>query len=150
MRVLHDVARKSCSQSKPLYNVVVFLNDHLKNFKACATRPQISFLDYADTAKASFIDAGGRWVDWAPFIRKLLNTFLCLSQLLSNAVYALFIAQNIKPVRLDHLYCSLRRRSGERSACQVMSFSDYRSLWRRGDGRSQLSILRPNGNTEFH
>jgi len=66
--------------------------------KACATRPHISFLDYADTAKASFIDAGGRWASWASFIRKLLNTFLCLSQLLSNAVYALFIAQNIKPI----------------------------------------------------
>ena len=36
----------------------------------------------------------------APFIRKLLNTFLCLSQVLSNAVYVLFIAQNIKPVIL--------------------------------------------------
>ena len=45
-------------------------------------------------------DAGGRWVKWASFIRKLLNTFLFFSQLLSNAVYALFIAQNIKPVSI--------------------------------------------------
>jgi hypothetical protein len=58
----------------------------------------VVFLDYADTAEAAFLDAGGSWVRWAPFIRKLLNTFLCLSQILSNAVYVLFIAQNIKPV----------------------------------------------------
>jgi len=58
----------------------------------------VTFLDYADTARASFQDAGGRWVKWASFIRKLLNTFLFFSQLLSNAVYALFIAQNIKPI----------------------------------------------------
>ena len=77
------------------YTMLIFI----MQFQACATRPHISFLDYADTAKASFIDAGGRWASWASFIRKLLNTFLCLSQLLSNAVYALFIAQNIKPVR---------------------------------------------------
>ena len=32
------------------------------------------------------------------FFRKLLNIFLCLSQLLSNSVYALFIVQNMKPV----------------------------------------------------
>ncbi len=56
------------------------------------------FLDYADTAEAAFRDAGGFWVRWASFIRKLLNTFLCLSQVLSNAVYVLFIAQNIKPI----------------------------------------------------
>ena len=41
-------------------------------------------MDYADTAEASFQDAGGRWVDWAPFIRKLLNIFLCASQISSN------------------------------------------------------------------
>jgi len=38
------------------------------------------------------------FIAWASFIRKLLNTFLFFSQLLSNAVYALFIAQNIKPI----------------------------------------------------
>jgi len=66
--------------------------------RACEKRPDIRFLDYADTARASFQDAGGRWVNWASFIRKLLNTFLFFSQLFSNAVYALFIAQNIKPI----------------------------------------------------
>jgi len=66
--------------------------------RACEKRQDVVFLDYADTARASFQDAGGRWVNWASFIRKLLNTFLFFSQLLSNAVYALFIAQNIKPI----------------------------------------------------
>lgn len=66
--------------------------------KALRNRENVLFLDYADTAKATFIDAGGNWLSCASFIRKLLNTFLCLSQLLSNAVYVLFIAQNIKPI----------------------------------------------------
>ena len=38
-------------------------------FKACDRRPHLSFLDYADTAEAAFIDAGGRWAKWGPFIR---------------------------------------------------------------------------------
>ena len=60
-------------------------------------------MDYADTARAAFRGAGGRWANWASFIRKLLNTFLFFSQLLSNAVYVLFIAQNIKPVNHNSL-----------------------------------------------
>merc|ERR1719210_1215292 len=55
-------------------------------------------MDYADTAQASFVDAGGKWLNWSNFIRKLLNIFLCASQISSNAVYALFIAQNIQPI----------------------------------------------------
>ena len=66
--------------------------------KALDSRPQLSFLDYADTAEAAFVDAGGRWASWGSFIRKLLNIFLCLSQLLSCSVYALFIAENVKPI----------------------------------------------------
>lgn len=37
--------------------------------------------------------------------RKLINTFLCLSQVLSNSVYVLFMAQNIEPVRIaEHFF----------------------------------------------
>ena len=36
----------------------------------------------------------------ATFIRRLLNIFLCMSQIGSNAVYILFVAQNILPVTL--------------------------------------------------
>ena len=32
-------------------------------------------------------------------MRKLVNIFLILTQVFSNAVYVLFIAQNIQPVR---------------------------------------------------
>jgi len=66
--------------------------------KACKKRPTVKFMDYADTAQASFVDAGGKWTNWSNFIRKLLNIFLCASQISSNAVYALFIAQNIQPI----------------------------------------------------
>ena len=41
-------------------------------------------MDYANTAEAAFQDAGGRWSNWSSFIRKLLNTFLCASQISSN------------------------------------------------------------------
>ena len=84
------------------------------------------FLDYADTAKATFIDAGGKWVNWANFIRKLLNTFLCLSQILSNAVYVLFIAQNIKPV-------SLKVNSTKNIVLNIFD-TDYSTLWRTYHG----------------
>jgi len=62
------------------------------------SRRNVKFLDYADTAHASFADAGSKWATFAPHIRKLLNCFLCASQITSNAVYALFIAKNIKPL----------------------------------------------------
>ena len=107
-------------------------NDISSSLKACKNRPNVKFMDYANTAEASFQDAGGRWVNWAAFIRKMLNIFLCANQISSNvskttkirllleillyyliklcrhnknvffiqAVYALFIAQNIQPVSI--------------------------------------------------
>ena len=73
--------------------------------KALRTRRSVRFLDYADTAHASFQDASPGWARFAPHIRKLLNIFLCASQITSNAVYALFIAKNIKPVRDRKCLC---------------------------------------------
>ena len=97
-------------------------------------------MDYANTAEASFQDAGGRWINWAAFIRKVLNIFLCANQISSNvskttkstfivrhfliiysitmcshnksfffiqAVYALFIAQNIQPVSIVQSFTEL-------------------------------------------
>ena len=61
------------------------------------------FLDYADTAEAAFTDAGGRWAKWSKFMRNLVNIFLCFTQFGSNAVYVLFIAQNMQPVSLNSL-----------------------------------------------
>lgn len=61
-------------------------------------RRNIRYMDYADTAEASFADAGQPWAPYSRHIRKLLNIFLCASQISSNAVYTLFIAQNIKPL----------------------------------------------------
>ena len=58
----------------------------------------VKFLDYADTAEAAFDSAGGRWANYSVHMRRLLNTFLCMSQIGSNAVYILFVAQNIQPV----------------------------------------------------
>ena len=58
----------------------------------------MTFLDYADTAEAAFQSAGGHWTRYSVHIRRLLNIFLCMSQIGSNAVYILFVAENIKPV----------------------------------------------------
>lgn len=63
-----------------------------------------SFLDYADTAEATFQSAGGVWAKFSGFIRKLLNIFLCMSQMGSNAVYILFVAQNILPIIENHYH----------------------------------------------
>ena len=59
----------------------------------------VKFLDYADTAEAAFVSAGGTWAKYSVFMRRLINVFLCMSQIGSNAVYILFVAQNILPVR---------------------------------------------------
>ena len=48
--------------------------------------------------QAAFLDAGGRWANNSIHIRRLVNIFLCMSQIGSNAVYILFVAQNIMPV----------------------------------------------------
>jgi len=61
-------------------------------------KSQATFLDYADTAEAAFRDAGGVWEAKAVFMRRLINIFLCMSQIGSNAVYILFVAQNIMPI----------------------------------------------------
>ena len=58
----------------------------------------VNFLDYADTAEAAFVSAGGTWASYSVFMRRLINIFLCMSQIGSNAVYILFVAQNILPV----------------------------------------------------
>ena len=65
----------------------------------CINCRDVSFLDYADTAEAAFLSAGGRWSQYSTHIRRLLNIFLCMSQIGSNAVYILFVAQNIMPVK---------------------------------------------------
>jgi len=63
---------------------------------------EVSFLDYADTAEAAFSSAGGHWAKFSVHIRRLLNIFLCMSQIGSNAVYILFVAQNIMPIIETH------------------------------------------------
>jgi len=97
--------------------------------KALRTRRSVRFLDYADTAHASFQDASPGWARFAPHIRKLLNIFLCASQITSNAVYALFIAKNIKPIianyagqtmdNLDHRYYILMILPFQLALCSV-------------------------------
>lgn len=57
------------------------------------------FLDYADAARAAFIDAGGYWAKMSGVMSTVVNIFLILTQVGSNAVYVLFIAQNLQPVR---------------------------------------------------
>jgi len=58
----------------------------------------VEFLDYADTAEAAFLEAGGGWASKSHHMRRLINIFLCMSQIGSNAVYILFVAQNIMPI----------------------------------------------------
>ena len=71
----------------------------MKYLKSVFLLRDVTFLDYADTAEAAFESAGGHWSRYSVFIRRLLNIFLCMSQIGSNAVYILFVAQNIMPVR---------------------------------------------------
>ena len=66
--------------------------------QAVRTRPSVVFLDYADTAEACFVDAGGLWAKSSRLMSNLVNTFLILTQVGSNAVYVIFIAENIRPV----------------------------------------------------
>ena len=40
---------------------------------------------------------GSNFAIWQPW-RKVINVFICLTQIGSNAVYALFIAQNLQPI----------------------------------------------------
>ena len=99
--------------------------------KALRTRRSVRFLDYADTAHASFQDASPGWARFAPHIRKLLNIFLCASQITSNAVYALFIAKNIKPVR-DRCLCIFLQ---QHAHCSFIFQPDHCQLCRSNHGR---------------
>jgi len=63
-----------------------------------------TFLDYADTAEAAFLEAGGAWAAKSQLMRRVINIFLCMSQIGSNAVYILFVAQNILPIVESHLH----------------------------------------------
>jgi len=71
--------------------------------KLVREKEQCQFLDYADTAEAAFVSAGGTWAKYSVFMRRLINIFLCMSQIGSNAVYILFVAQNILPIVEAHL-----------------------------------------------
>ena len=61
-------------------------------------RLEVEFLDYGDTVEAIFYEAGGNWKKCAKFMKNLVNIFLCLTQISFNAVFVLFIAQNLQPV----------------------------------------------------
>jgi len=87
---------------------VAFITIHCMHVLVRAAQKMVArrgatFLDYADTAEAAFLEAGGVWASKATFIRRLLNIFLCMSQIGSNAVYILFVAQNILPIVESHL-----------------------------------------------
>ena len=53
--------------------------------------------DYADTGRAALLDAAGAWARWSSVLHRVINVFLCLMQIGSMAVYALFIAQGEHP-----------------------------------------------------
>ena len=55
-------------------------------------------MDYANTAQIAFLEAGGTWAKFSMKIRYLVNCFLFLIQIGNNAVYILFVAQNLMPV----------------------------------------------------
>jgi len=74
----------------------------VRSAQKMVAKNQATFLDYADTAEAAFMEAGGVWASKAVFMRRLVNTFLCMSQIGSNAVYILFVAQNIMPIVETH------------------------------------------------
>ena len=100
LRLVHADARQRVAQG--VYQLKYSVNRRTLYFvvQACRKRPHLRYIDYADTARAVFLDAGGIWAKGSNGIGKLVNVFLCLSQIGSNAVYVLFIAQNIQPVSL--------------------------------------------------
>ena len=61
-------------------------------------------MDYPTAAAAAFNDAGGRWRKWRGAAYAVIAVFLFLTQFLSNAVYVLFMAQNMQPVRRLHIF----------------------------------------------
>ena len=46
----------------------------------CTTTRGATFLDYADTAEAAFLEAGGAWAAKSQLMRRVINIFLCMSQ----------------------------------------------------------------------
>ena len=92
---LHAPPRHLCPEARERE---VWQSQYCSELRANELCRNVKFLDYADTAEAAFVSAGGAWAKYSVFMRRLINIFLCMSQIGSNAVYILFVAQNILPV----------------------------------------------------
>jgi len=80
--------------------LITALSIHCTNMLSSASQKLIVindllFIDYADTAEISFIEAGGNWAKSSDIVRHILNSFRFLSQVGNNAVYISFVAQNM-------------------------------------------------------
>ena len=62
--------------------------------------PDAKRLSYSDVAVEACKKRGGRWERNSGKARFIINTFLCLTQLGFCCVYFVFVAQNLKLVRL--------------------------------------------------
>jgi proton-coupled amino acid transporter len=70
--------------------------------KALKSRPYAGYLDYGDTVEAVLQDAGGRWRIFSSYGKNILNFYLLLNQIGGNAVYALFMANSIRPILIHY------------------------------------------------
>ncbi|CRK91300.1 CLUMA_CG004977, isoform A [Clunio marinus] len=73
----------------------------------CSSKMRIQYQmsskpDYAETVELCFLNSNNeRWRKWAPYMKKLCNIFICITQLGICCIYYLFITTNMKQV-LDH------------------------------------------------
>ena len=56
------------------------------------------YLDYANTGEAALLDAGSFWARWSLPMGRIINIYICLTQIGGNAVYVLFITENLQPI----------------------------------------------------
>jgi len=79
----------------------------VKTSHELSRRTGLPFLSYADVAETCFATSSSdRLKRFAPTARKVINVFLCITQLGFCCVYFVFCSQNIKQV-FDHYYGSI-------------------------------------------
>lgn len=79
----------------------------VENSKILCQRTKNRSLDYAKAAELAFLTSGSPTLaKLAPHARKIVNVFLCITQLGFCCVYFVFVSQNLKQV-LDHHFTPL-------------------------------------------
>lgn len=59
---------------------------------------EVEYPDYADTVELCFINGPHRLRRWSRFMKFMINTFICVTQLGFCCIYFVFIATNFEQV----------------------------------------------------